>query len=87
MSLRKWVGEKWVDIGAPKKNGKFQPCGRKSAKTSKRKYPKCVPLAKANRMSASQKQSAVKRKRAKKQGVGGKPTMVKTFKKKTKKKT
>jgi len=80
--LRKWVGEKWVDIGAPKKNGKFQPCGRKSAKTSKRKYPKCVPLAKANRMSASQKQSAVKRKRAKKQGVGGKPTMVKTFKKK-----
>jgi hypothetical protein len=80
--LRKWVGEKWVDIGAPKKNGKFQPCGRKNAKTSKRKYPKCVPLAKANRMSASQKQSAVKRKRAKKQGVGGKPTMVKTFKKK-----
>ena len=80
--LRKWVGEKWVDIGAPKKNGKFQPCGRKKAKGSKRKYPKCVPLAKANRMSASQKQSAVKRKRAKKQGVGGKPTMVKTFKKK-----
>ena len=80
--LRKWVGEKLVDIGAPKKNGKFQPCGRKNAKTSKRKYPKCVPLAKAKRMSASQKTSAVKRKRAKKQGVGGKPTMVKTFKKK-----
>ena len=80
--LRKWVDEKWVDIGAPKKDGKFQPCGRKNAKTSKRKYPKCVPLAKAKRMSASQKTSAVKRKRAKKQGVGGKPTMVKTFKKK-----
>ena len=26
--LRKWVNEKWVDIGAPKKNGKYQPCGR-----------------------------------------------------------
>jgi hypothetical protein len=26
--LRKWVAEKWVDIGAPKKNGKYQPCGR-----------------------------------------------------------
>ena len=26
--LRKWVSEKWVDIGAPKKNGKYQPCGR-----------------------------------------------------------
>ena len=81
--LRKWVGEKWVDIGAPKKNGKFQPCGRKNAKTSKRKYPKCVPLAKAKRMTAGQRTSAVKRKRAKAQGVGGKPTFVKTFKKKT----
>ena len=76
--LRKWVDEKWVDIGAPKKNGKYQPCGRKSTKKTKRKYPKCVPLAKAQSMSKSQKNSAVKRKRAKAQGVGGKPTMVKT---------
>tara|TARA_R100000149_G_scaffold60380_1_gene29548 strand:+ start:115 stop:291 length:177 start_codon:yes stop_codon:yes gene_type:complete len=30
-------------------------------------------------MTASQKSSAVRRKRAKKQGVGGKPTNVKTF--------
>jgi len=80
--LRKWVDEKWVDIGAPKKDGKFQPCGRKSAKGSKRKYPKCVPLAKAKRMTAGQKKSAVQRKRAVKQGVGGKPTNVKTFAKK-----
>ena len=75
--LRAWVKEKWVDIGAPKKKGKYQPCGRK--KGSKRKYPKCVPLAKATRMSKSQKESAVKRKRSKAQGVGGKPTNVKTF--------
>ena len=80
--LRKWVSEKWVDIGAPKKDGKFQPCGRKNAKTSKRKYPKCVPLAKAKRMTAGQRASAVKRKRSKAQGVGGKPTFVSTFKKK-----
>ncbi len=80
--LREWVGEKWVDIGAPKKNGKYQPCGRKSTKESKRKYPKCVPLAKAKSMTASEKKSAVKRKRSKLQGVGGKPTMVKTFKSK-----
>jgi hypothetical protein len=33
-------------------------------------------------MSKSQITSAVKRKRAKAQGVGGKPTNVKTFKKK-----
>lgn len=82
--LRKWVDEKWVDIGAPKKDGKFQPCGRKSAKSSKRKYPKCVPLAKAKRMTAGQKKSAVQRKRAVKQGVGGKPTNVKTFARKKK---
>ena len=75
--LREWVKEKWVDIGAPKKKGKYQPCGRK--KGSKRKYPKCVPLAKATQMSKSQKESAVKRKRSRAQGVGGKPTNVKTF--------
>ena len=74
--LREWVKEKWVDIGAPKKNGKYQPCGRK--KGSKRKYPKCVPLAKATRMTKSQKASAVKRKRAA-GNPGGKPTNVKTF--------
>ena len=82
MSLRKWIDEKWVDIGAPKKKGKYQPCGR--SKGSKRKYPKCVPLAKARRMSASQKKSAVTRKRAVKQGVRGKPTNVATFKRRKK---
>ena len=77
--LREWVAQKWVDIGAPKKDGKYQPCGR--SKGSKRKYPKCVPLAKATRMSSSQKASAVKRKRAA-GNPGGKPTNVKTFVKK-----
>ena len=89
--LTKWFGKgkggNWVDISVPKKNGKFQPCGRKKAKGSKRKYPKCVPLAKAQRMTQAERTSAVKRKRAKKQGVKGKPTFVSTFKKKTKKKT
>jgi len=80
--LRKWVAEKWVDIGAPKKNGKYQPCGR--SKGSKRKYPKCVPLAKARSMSASQKASAVKRKRAA-SNTGPKPKNVATFAKKGKK--
>ena len=81
MGLRKWVQEKWVDIGAPKKDGKYQPCGR--SKGSKRKYPKCVPLAKATRMSASQKASAVSRKRAA-GNPGGKPTNVPTFAKRKK---
>ena len=76
MGLRKWVQEKWVDIGAPKKDGKYQPCGR--SKGSKRKYPKCVPLAKATRMTSSQKASAVRRKRAA-GNTGPKPTNVRTF--------
>ena len=83
MSLQDWFGKgtkgDWVDIGAPKKKGKFQACGRSSTKGSKRKYPKCVPRSKAKQMTASEKTSAVKRKRAKTQGVGGKPTNVKTF--------
>jgi hypothetical protein len=83
MGLRKWVAEKWVDIGAPKKNGQYQPCGR--SKGSKRKYPKCVPLAKARSMSAGQKASAVKRKRAA-SNTGPKPKNVATFAKKGKKK-
>tara|TARA_R100001015_G_scaffold1688_1_gene498 strand:+ start:1130 stop:1423 length:294 start_codon:yes stop_codon:yes gene_type:complete len=86
VSLKEWFGKgpkgDWVDIGAPKKKGKFQQCGRKSATGSKRKYPKCVPRATAKRMSKGQIRSAVARKRAKAQGVGGKPTNVKTFKKK-----
>jgi|TARA_R100000700_G_C3111615_1_gene104376 hypothetical protein len=88
MSLKDWFGKgpkgDWVDIGAPKKKGKFQACGRKSTKTSKRKYPKCVPRATAKRMTKGQIKSAVARKRAKAQGVKGKPTMVRTFKKRKK---
>ena len=79
--LRKWVQEKWVDIGAPKKNGKYQPCGR--SKGSKRKYPKCVPLAKATRMTKGQKASAVRRKRQA-SNTGPKPTNVATFTKREK---
>jgi len=75
--LKKWFSEKWVDIGARKKDGSYQECGRKSASSSKRKYPKCVPLAKATRMTKSQKASAVKRKRAA-PNTGPKPTNVRT---------
>ena len=78
--LKKWFAQKWVDIGSKDKDGKFKPCGRSKQKAdAKRKYPKCVPLAKARRMTEGQRKSAVKRKRAKAQGVGGKPTNVKTF--------
>jgi hypothetical protein len=81
--LKKWFDQKWVDIGSKRKDGSYAPCGRsKLAADRKRKYPKCVPAAKAARMTDSQKKSAVARKRAKAQGVGGKPTNVSTFTKK-----
>ena len=78
--LKKWFAQNWVDIGSKKKGGGFKKCGRSKQKAdAKRKYPKCVPAAKAARMTEGQRRSAVKRKRSKAQGVGGKPTNVKTF--------
>jgi hypothetical protein len=77
--LSKWFEQKWVNIGAPKKNGKFQSCGRAKAKKGKKGYPKCVPLSKANSMTKAQIKSAVRRKRSKAQGVKGKPTNVRTM--------
>ena len=86
--LAKWFKQEWRDIGSRKKDGSFAKCGRSKLKADrKRKYPKCVPAAKAAAMSKGQIKSAVSRKRAKAQGVGGKPTNVKTIvKKKTRRK-
>ena len=77
--LKTWFDQKWVDIGSKRKDGSFAKCGRsKQKKDAKRKYPKCVPLAKARSMSEGQRRSAVARKRAA-ANVGPKPTNVKTF--------
>ena len=80
--LRKWVKQRWGDIGAPKKGGGFKPCGRSKGE-KRRGYPKCVPAAKAASMSKGQRRSAVSRKRAA-GNPGGKPTNVKTFTKRSK---
>ena len=81
--LKEWFKQDWRDIGSRKKDGSFAKCGRSKQKAdAKRKYPKCVPAAKANRMTKGQIKSAVSRKRSKAQGVGGKPTNVKTIVKK-----
>ena len=53
--LTKWFKEDWVDISRPKKGGGYKKCGRKKAKKGRKGYPKCVPAAKAARMSKSQK--------------------------------
>lgn len=79
--LSKWFKEKWVDISRPKKGGGYNKCGRKKAKG--KGYPKCVPAAKAARMTAAQKRSAIRRKR-KAGNPGGKPRNVSTFVKRRK---
>ena len=83
--LDKWFAQKWVDIGSKRKDGSFAKCGRsKQIADANRKYPKCVPLANATRMTDSQRASAVKRKRAA-GNTGPKPTHVATFAKRSKK--
>ena len=84
--LRRWFKEKWVDVSRKDKDGKHPPCGRSDAKTSSKGYPKCRPSKKVSEktpkttknMSAKEKKAATRRKRSKPQGVGGKPTMVKS---------
>jgi hypothetical protein len=88
VGLTKWFNQKWVNIGAPKKKGKFQPCGTSGAGGSG--YAKCVPVAKAKAMSSAQRKSAVQRKRKSgtpQKGVKGQaPKNVSTFAKGKKKK-
>ena len=84
-NLNRWFKEKWVDVSRKDKDGKHPPCGRSKASKSSKGYPKCRPSVKVSSktpktsgsMSEGQKRAATKRKRAKKQGVGGKPTIVK----------
>ena len=86
--LRQWVRDKWVDIANRRADGSFPPCGRSKAKTSSKGYPKCRPSVKVSsktpktsgQMTEGQKRAATKRKRSKRQGVGGKPTVVKILK-------
>lgn len=76
--LTKWFKEGWVDLSRKKKGGGYQPCGRASARKSKKGYPKCVPASKARRMTKTEIRSAIRRKR-KAGNPGGKPTYVSTF--------
>ena len=83
--LRDWFKQKWINIGAKKKGGGHPECGTSG---DKRGYAKCVPAAKAAKMTKKEKESAVRRKRAaqnkkgrggkKKPGSGKKPIRVKT---------
>jgi len=69
--LRDWFKQKWVKKGKKGKDGKHPPCGTSGKKKG---YAKCVPAAKAAKMSKKEKESATRRKRAaqNKAGRGGK---------------
>ena len=87
--LRKWFGQKWVNIGKKKKGGGHPECGTSG---KKRGYAKCVPASKAASMSKKEKESATRRKRSaqnkagrggkNQKGQGNKPIRVSTSKKK-----
>ena len=55
--------ERWVRVDAPKKDGKYQPCGR--GDTSKGKKPVCVPVNKAKNLSDKERKNRVRQKRTK----------------------
>jgi len=84
--LRRWFKEKWVDVSRKDKDGKHPPCGRGEAKTDSKGYPKCRPSKKVSSktptttrgISSKEKKAMTRRKRSKPQGVGGKPTVVKS---------
>lgn len=69
--LRKWFKARWVNIGKKDKDGKHPPCGTSGEDKG---YAKCVPAAKAAKMTKKEKESATRRKRAaqNKAGRGGK---------------
>jgi len=86
--LARWFKEKWVDVSR-KVDGKYPPCGRKSAEGEKGRkgYPKCRPQKKiskdtpkiASSYSKKEKKSMVAQKRRAekndpKPGKGNKPT-------------
>jgi len=80
--LRSWVKENWVDIANKKSDGSYPKCGR-SGGEKRKKYPKCVPIAKARAMSKGQRAGAVARKQAK-SNTGPTPSRAATFAKRKK---
>jgi hypothetical protein len=77
--LREWFKEDWVDISKPiRKNGKivdFEACGRSEASSEEGGYPKCLPKAKAMKLTEEERLKLVARKRRAGEPTDGKPIM------------
>lgn len=83
--LGRWFAEEWTDV----RTGK--PCGRKSAKKSKRGYPYCRPKKRvssktpktSSEMTAAEKRKKInEKKRIQKKKKGKAPVRVKSLKRK-----
>jgi len=61
--LKDWFKEKWVRVDGPKKDGKYQPCGRNDTSTGKK--PVCVPVNKAKNLTKKEKTNRIRQKRKK----------------------
>jgi hypothetical protein len=75
--LGEWFAENWVDISRPKPGGGFEPCGRATEGMSetdyRRRYPKCLPAARAARLSDAERRRLIERKRREGLPEGGRP--------------
>ena len=79
--LREWVNEKWVKHLSKAIIHDLMVrfiMWQKSKGEKRKKYPKCVPLSKARKMSPSQRSASVKRKQSKDNTSKGKPGYAKT---------
>lgn len=77
--LREWFKEEWVDISKPiRENGKivgYEPCGRSEASAEEGGYPKCLPKAKAMKLTEADRIKLIARKRRAGEPTDGKPIM------------
>lgn len=77
--LRTWFQEDWVDISKPiRENGTivgYEACGRDEATSEHGGYPKCLPKAKAMKLTEEERQRLIQRKRRAGEPTDGKPVM------------
>lgn len=83
--LTRWFQEEWVNVCVPKKNLKYEPCGRaKSNIKDRENYPYCRPLHRINKdtprtvseFTEQELEEMCAFKHSLPQGIEGKPTRI-----------
>ena len=77
--LREWFAEEWVDISRPKDGGGYEACGRPTQGMTQDEYrsayPKCLPKARAMKLTEAQRLRLIRRKRRSGLPEDGAPVM------------